>query len=147
MHPKAHPCDLHVLSMPPAFALSQDQTLRFVTATPKRSRHRTKAQFQPSQPIKAIPIPKPSTNSSKKQTVPRDNPPPRQPIQRYRQPTPQARPKPNRSTRETKPNNLGPIPQQPNQSRITTHHHKTYAAPKSTAPAHGHRDAANVSLP
>jgi hypothetical protein len=25
------PCDLHVLSMPPAFALSQDQTLRFIT--------------------------------------------------------------------------------------------------------------------
>ena len=26
------PCDLHVLSMPPAFALSQDQTLRFICA-------------------------------------------------------------------------------------------------------------------
>src|SRR5271165_636086 len=26
------PCDLHVLSMPPAFALSQDQTLRFIQA-------------------------------------------------------------------------------------------------------------------
>jgi hypothetical protein len=25
------PCDLHVLSMPPAFALSQDQTLRFIS--------------------------------------------------------------------------------------------------------------------
>ena len=29
------PCDLHVLSMPPAFALSQDQTLRFIS-TPGR---------------------------------------------------------------------------------------------------------------
>jgi hypothetical protein len=34
-HPSAtaelpQPCDLHVLSMPPAFALSQDQTLRFI---------------------------------------------------------------------------------------------------------------------
>ena len=34
-HPSAtaelpRPCDLHVLSMPPAFALSQDQTLRFI---------------------------------------------------------------------------------------------------------------------
>ena len=29
------PCDLHVLSMPPAFALSQDQTLRFISAAPK----------------------------------------------------------------------------------------------------------------
>ena len=27
------PCDLHVLSMPPAFALSQDQTLRFIIQT------------------------------------------------------------------------------------------------------------------
>jgi len=36
------PCDLHVLSMPPAFALSQDQTLRFIkpssiTPTPIKS--------------------------------------------------------------------------------------------------------------
>ena len=35
-HPSAtaglpRPCDLHVLSMPPAFALSQDQTLRFIS--------------------------------------------------------------------------------------------------------------------
>ena len=29
------PCDLHVLSMPPAFALSQDQTLRFITKCPQ----------------------------------------------------------------------------------------------------------------
>jgi hypothetical protein len=27
------PCDLHVLSMPPAFALSQDQTLKFIRMT------------------------------------------------------------------------------------------------------------------
>ena len=37
-HPSAtvelpQPCDLHVLSMPPAFALSQDQTLRFIMST------------------------------------------------------------------------------------------------------------------
>ena len=36
-HPSAtagllRPCDLHVLSMPPAFALSQDQTLRFINS-------------------------------------------------------------------------------------------------------------------
>ena len=30
------PCDLHVLSMPPAFALSQDQTLRFIGTKPRR---------------------------------------------------------------------------------------------------------------
>jgi hypothetical protein len=29
-HCPCGPCDLHVLSMPPAFALSQDQTLRFI---------------------------------------------------------------------------------------------------------------------
>ena len=34
------PCDLHVLSMPPAFALSQDQTLRFISESNFR-RHRT----------------------------------------------------------------------------------------------------------
>src|ERR1700744_3488558 len=32
------PCDLHVLSMPPAFALSQDQTLRFIFASVLRHR-------------------------------------------------------------------------------------------------------------
>ena len=38
------PCDLHVLSMPPAFALSQDQTLRFISAsttTLSRNCHRS----------------------------------------------------------------------------------------------------------
>jgi hypothetical protein len=29
--PPKEPCDLHVLSIPPAFALSQDQTLRFIS--------------------------------------------------------------------------------------------------------------------
>ena len=38
-HPSAtgrlpDPCDLHVLSMPPAFALSQEQTLRFIRPQP-----------------------------------------------------------------------------------------------------------------
>ena len=35
------PCDLHVLSMPPAFALSQDQTLRFILQ-PKLLNERTR---------------------------------------------------------------------------------------------------------
>ena len=35
------PCDLHVLSMPPAFALSQDQTLRFISQ-PKLQHERTR---------------------------------------------------------------------------------------------------------
>ena len=38
------PCDLHVLSMPPAFALSQDQTLRFISSalTHRQSEQRPK---------------------------------------------------------------------------------------------------------
>jgi hypothetical protein len=36
------PCDLHVLSMPPAFTLSQDQTLRFIISPNPRP----KAQIQ-----------------------------------------------------------------------------------------------------
>jgi hypothetical protein len=44
-HPSAtvglpQPCDLHVLSMPPAFALSQDQTLRFIMPDPIGGRAR-----------------------------------------------------------------------------------------------------------
>jgi hypothetical protein len=49
------PCDLHVLSMPPAFALSQDQTLRFIPAprlpkAPKQTdpiTHSRSTQFAP----------------------------------------------------------------------------------------------------
>ena len=41
-HPSAadgrnHPHDLHVLSMPPAFTLSQDQTLKFIKAHPRQA--------------------------------------------------------------------------------------------------------------
>jgi hypothetical protein len=47
-HPSAtaglpRPCDLHVLSMPPAFALSQDQTLRFISSPDAHPRMRTQA--------------------------------------------------------------------------------------------------------
>ena len=41
------PCDLHVLSMPPAFALSQDQTLRFIP-------HQAKAQQENEQPKTSV---------------------------------------------------------------------------------------------
>ena len=54
-HPSAtaglpQPCDLHVLSMPPAFALSQDQTLRFIMR-PTMANHRNGKQNEqtPSQ--------------------------------------------------------------------------------------------------
>ena len=58
-HPSAtarlpQPCDLHVLSMPPAFALSQDQTLRFIMqsrtkAEPQSEQRSTPNQTQPNQ--------------------------------------------------------------------------------------------------
>src|SRR4028119_931484 len=46
-HGRNHPCDLHVLSIPPAFALSQDQTLRFII-------HQAS---QPSRPTQTNPEP------------------------------------------------------------------------------------------
>jgi hypothetical protein len=62
-HPSAtgrlpDPCDLHVLSMPPAFALSQDQTLRFIRPQP--------ATVTGSRPrsSKTHPQPKHNTNTS-----------------------------------------------------------------------------------
>ena len=44
---ETHPCDLHVLGMPPAFALSQDQTLRFIKPAPPRPG--TNARRRPNQ--------------------------------------------------------------------------------------------------
>ncbi len=49
-HPSAtadlrRPCDLHVLSMPPAFALSQDQTLRFIRFRRFRLDHQSRTQL------------------------------------------------------------------------------------------------------
>jgi hypothetical protein len=49
-HPSAadarrRPRDLHVLSMPPAFALSQDQTLRFIIPAPSRTTRTRSTQF------------------------------------------------------------------------------------------------------
>ena len=38
-HSPCGACDLHVLSIPPAFALSQDQTLRFIFATQPKPGH------------------------------------------------------------------------------------------------------------
>jgi hypothetical protein len=49
-----HPCDLHVLSAPPAFVLSQDQTLSFIPAptgqkrSPKPRRAETRHARDPS---------------------------------------------------------------------------------------------------
>ncbi len=77
-HPSAttelpRPCNLHVLSMPPAFALSQDQTLRFIKPNPKR----------PSNPNKR---PKPNQNhaASTKTSINAS-------INRIHQPTPKVR--------------------------------------------------------
>ena len=47
-HCRCRPCDLHVLSMPPAFALSQDQTLRFIRSQHSSLSHHTKTLEDPS---------------------------------------------------------------------------------------------------
>ena len=62
---KHRPCDLHVLSMPPAFALSQDQTLRFIptpnpTSQPpprvtRKHEPKPQAKHPESQPSQAKP--------------------------------------------------------------------------------------------
>ena len=44
------PCDLHVLSMPPAFALSQDQTLRFISAPATTPLQESPPQHQRTDP-------------------------------------------------------------------------------------------------
>src|SRR5665213_3714046 len=53
-HPSAtacllRPCDLHVLSMPPAFALSQDQTLRFISMIGPRNTGASKTSTNKTQ--------------------------------------------------------------------------------------------------
>ena len=71
-HPSAtnarkHPCDLHVLSIPPAFALSQDQTLRFIIIPPLQQNN------QPNQILN--PIQKHTSIKQHHQTKTHDQPP------------------------------------------------------------------------
>ena len=71
------PCDLHVLSIPPAFALSQDQTLRFIIQ--QRTSQHTIRPTQPNQP-------KPTTSTFHNQTkLPKSTP---TQLHRNTQPTP-----------------------------------------------------------
>src|SRR6202012_2524567 len=49
------PCDLHVLSMPPAFALSQDQTLRFIISRKHPSAPRNIINKDPTQSARTRP--------------------------------------------------------------------------------------------
>ncbi len=62
------PCDLHVLSMPPAFALSQDQTLRFIPSPnqypPKRSISPNQERTDPSTSVRP-PIHRPKSADQK----------------------------------------------------------------------------------
>ena len=68
------PCDLHVLSMPPAFALSQDQTLRFISkpiqprVSPKIFRA---ASSQPTLHSLSIHAPSPANAQPSKAPTPR----------------------------------------------------------------------------
>ena len=58
------PCDLHVLSMPPAFALSQDQTLRFIKPNLAETKPSPTNRTQISQT--SIPWPTRTTELSKR---------------------------------------------------------------------------------
>ena len=76
-HPSAtngrnRPCDLHVLSMPPAFALSQDQTLRFIHKPPITERP-TSEQIPTKHQT-------PTTNVSTKTSAITDKTPPTHPL-------------------------------------------------------------------
>ena len=110
--------------MPPAFALSQDQTLRFITThqprrnaqtapNPANAPSQTKAQFHPNQP---------SGQTNKHQPT---NPLKREPSKRYRKPTSHHGQTQQTSPRETKPITIGPIPRKPNHHKPATHHHTT----------------------
>jgi hypothetical protein len=74
-HSPRRACDLHVLSIPPAFALSQDQTLRFISAAkpkaqPRRSlpiRLRSPLSMQCTLQIQARPTPPQSRDSIDRQ--------------------------------------------------------------------------------
>ena len=61
------PCDLHVLSMPPAFALSQDQTLKFISMMPsENSKHTSEKTQTRTQPTHFFyPYPSPTNDQSK----------------------------------------------------------------------------------
>src|SRR6185437_6333302 len=124
------PCDLHVLSMPPAFALSQDQTLRFIS-TPS---HTAKA-VQP-----AISTNRPSTHLSQDPSI---------------IPTLQASHPSGRHHRQTHKRNCNaskrynshaPYPS----NRPTVSHRAINLQPKHQTQSHSRnpaQDAADVSLP
>ena len=120
------PCDLHVLSMPPAFALSQDQTLRFFT-TCATAPHHTGGQ------------PRHTSSEQKARNPTRQT----QAIQTNHAYEYAGRHKTTQAT--VQPNHMRPKP------RATQH--KTTRPSNHTPPAHapkrttGSKDAANISLP
>ena len=65
---RCRPRDLHVLSMPPAFALSQDQTLRFIAPTQDRNPAPRKATLTDQAPLTTL-------DASRAPDAPRTNKP------------------------------------------------------------------------
>ena len=120
---KHAPCDLHVLSMPPAFALSQDQTLRFIMIHAPIPRHHTDPQAKAHKPTEQKPNHAQNTSS---------HPNNRSSIQRHIS-------KPSNPTRHPLSKNKPYSPPNPEQHPAKHHH--------ATPIIRAHKDAANISLP
>ena len=147
------PCDLHVLSMPPAFALSQDQTLRFIQhiipqapqRTPRAKTHQTnRPQTQSSQIVQPSPrgerpdtkdIPKTNCQRIQTNTSADHSGNPQIPTQsgKRTKPVPQTTIRPNHPGKNPQPS------------------HQTTRIPQrrrhNTQDDQHHRSAANISLP
>ena len=134
-HPSATPrcraCDLHVLSMPPAFALSQDQTLRFIN--PRTQGPRTNDNLQALQTLTLSKTPRADTTSNAS-TPPRLSPQqqrrPRIPPRRNPHPEPSAitAPDPDADT-----------------TRIPSEHHSPRIIRHRTSPDRSHTEHSRAS--
>ena len=90
---RSHPSDLHVLSMPPAFALSQDQTLRFIKAPQQQAQHPS-PQHPNKQNPKNNPNPSCKKTSNHPATAPGQNHHPQQPAHTRQHSTPPSQRRP-----------------------------------------------------
>ena len=111
---RSPPHDLHVLSMPPAFTLSQDQTLKFITNLPSKPKSPPKqarithlnprSHTQSSPTLPPNPAPAPSNHDAKNATArtPAAHPTPKAP--HPRQNAPAQHPKSSNTPRQIQPN-------------------------------------------
>jgi hypothetical protein len=164
-HPSAtdgrnHPCDLHVLSMPPAFTLSQDQTLKFISSPPSQSpaanlevRPNLLIRSLPSNPVQPISQPTPENPplTEQAQRQPRIPPPP-QLNRRSKSKTPptnQTRPYENHTIQSVYSRKPDAIFNQHSKSRLNrvTHHPQTNKTPTRPDDLPGHPRASIASVP